>query len=113
LSGNAVVGQMMTSLRGSIETYVLAAIPRIADWPTLIDKLRREHHTIVDAIAGADSDEASAAITRHIHEFYECSGLRPVDDAGVGVPPAKRGGGRARVGAPPAGARGPGAGPSG
>jgi GntR family transcriptional repressor for pyruvate dehydrogenase complex len=76
LSGNAVVGQMMASLRGSIETYVVAAIPRIADWPTLIDKLRREHHAIVDAIARSDADEATAAISRHIHEFYECSGLR-------------------------------------
>lgn len=75
LSGNAVVSQMMASLRGSIETYVLAAIPRIADWPTLIDKLRREHHAIVEAIARADSAAATVAITRHIHEFYECSGL--------------------------------------
>ena len=75
LSGNAVVGQMMASLRGSIETYVLAAIPRIEDWPTLIDKLRREHHSVVEAIARADGPGATAAVTRHIHEFYECSGL--------------------------------------
>lgn len=75
LSGNAVVGQMMASLRGSIETYVVAAIPRIADWPTLIDKLRREHHAIVDAIARCDGDDATDRVTRHIHEFYERSGL--------------------------------------
>jgi GntR family transcriptional repressor for pyruvate dehydrogenase complex len=75
LSGNAVVAQMMTSLRGSIETYVVAAIPRIEDWPSLIDKLRGEHHAIVDAIARSDPDEATAVIARHIHEFYECSGL--------------------------------------
>lgn len=75
LSGNAVVAQMMTSLRGSIETYVLAAVPRIADWPMLIDKLRREHHMIVDAIARSAPDEATTAVTRHIHEFYEYSGL--------------------------------------
>lgn len=76
LSGNAVVAQMMASLRGSIETYVVAAIPRIEDWPSLIDKLRREHHAIVDAIARSDPDEATAVISRHIHDFYECSGLR-------------------------------------
>lgn len=75
LSGNAVVGQMMASLRGSIETYVISAIPKIADWPTLIDKLRREHHAVVDAIARSDAAAATAAVTRHIHEFYECSGL--------------------------------------
>lgn len=75
LSGNAVVAQMMASLRGSIETYVVAAIPRIQDWPTLIDKLRGEHHAVVDAIARSAPEEATAAVTRHINEFYEFSGL--------------------------------------
>ncbi|MGB3481651.1 MAG: FCD domain-containing protein [Mycobacterium sp.] len=75
LSGNAVVAQMMASLRGSIESYVLAAVPQIRDWPTLIDKLRREHHQVVDAIERSEVDEATLAVTRHIHEFYECSGL--------------------------------------
>jgi GntR family transcriptional regulator, transcriptional repressor for pyruvate dehydrogenase complex len=75
LSGNAVVGQIMASLRGSIETYVSSAIPKITDWPTLIDKLRSEHHAIVDAIQGSDAPAAAAAVTRHIHEFYEHSGL--------------------------------------
>lgn len=86
LSGNAVVAQMMTSLRGSIETYVVAAIPRIADWPNLINKLRGEHHAIVDAIARSDPDQATAVITRHIHEFYEYSGLNP-SPPGPGLQP--------------------------
>jgi GntR family transcriptional repressor for pyruvate dehydrogenase complex len=82
LSGNAVVAQMMTSLRSSIENYVVAAVPRVTDWPSLLDKLRREHHTVVDAIARCSPDEATAAVTRHIHEFYEHSGLSsPVDEA--------------------------------
>ena len=75
LSGNTVVAQMMTSLRGSIETYVLAAIPQIDDWPAVMDKLRREHHAVADAIARGAPEQAAAAVTRHIHEFYERSGL--------------------------------------
>lgn len=37
---------------------------------------------MVDAIARCSPDEATAAVTRHIHEFYEHSGLSsPVDEA--------------------------------
>jgi GntR family transcriptional repressor for pyruvate dehydrogenase complex len=87
LSGNAVVAQMMTSLRGSIENYVLAAIPQIEDWPVLLGKLRREHHSIVDAIARSAPEEAAAVVTRHIHEFYQHSGLSEQRREPVRQPP--------------------------
>jgi GntR family transcriptional regulator, transcriptional repressor for pyruvate dehydrogenase complex len=76
LSGNAVIGHMMASLRGSIESYVVAAIPKVDDWPALMAKLRREHHDIVEAIDRADPDGAAAAVSQHIHDFYGQSGLQ-------------------------------------
>ncbi|MDT9594080.1 FCD domain-containing protein [Nocardioides zeae] len=75
LSGNAVVAQMMASLRGSIESYVLRSIPNVDDWSELLTKLRAEHRAVVAAIAARDPHTAEIAVTRHIREFYERSGL--------------------------------------
>lgn len=75
LSGNVLVSAIMTSLRGSIESYVQESVPRIDDWPSLLDKLRTEHRTVVDAIERADAAAASEAVTAHIYGFYERSGL--------------------------------------
>ena len=75
LSRNAVVGQIMTSLRGAIESYVLGSVPKVGDWPQQLDKLRLEHRAVVAAISAGDPDLAAERVTQHINEFYERSGL--------------------------------------
>ncbi|GAA1914697.1 FCD domain-containing protein [Nocardioides lentus] len=74
-SGNGLVGQIMVSLRESIETYVVGAIPHVADWSALLDTLRAEHREVVAAVAAADPDAAARAVDRHIRGFYAVSGL--------------------------------------
>ncbi|KQS63561.1 FadR/GntR family transcriptional regulator [Modestobacter sp. Leaf380] len=77
LSGNVLVGAVMASLRSSIETYVQASVPHVADWDSLLDRLRREHRGVVEAIAAADPDAAADLVSRHIRGFYASSGLSP------------------------------------
>ncbi|MGY5883464.1 FadR/GntR family transcriptional regulator [Modestobacter lacusdianchii] len=79
LSGNALVGAIMASLRSSIETYVQGSVPHVADWPALLDTLRAEHRAVVAAIAAGDPALASDRVSQHIRDFYVVSGLH-LDD---------------------------------
>jgi GntR family transcriptional regulator, transcriptional repressor for pyruvate dehydrogenase complex len=69
-SGNQVVTSMMAGLRDSIEGYVLAGVPSLADWTATLVRLRAEHRGIVAAICGGDADAASARIHSHISGYY-------------------------------------------
>jgi GntR family transcriptional repressor for pyruvate dehydrogenase complex len=74
-AGNVVVGAVMTSLRESIQRYVLAAVPGLPDWPAMARKLRREHRQILAAVRDNKGPVAAAAVTRHIEGFYRATGL--------------------------------------
>jgi len=69
-SGNVVVAAMMAGLRSSIEDYVLEGAARIPDWEGAIDRLRAEHHRIVDAIEGGRVDDARVLVHDHITGYY-------------------------------------------
>jgi DNA-binding FadR family transcriptional regulator len=69
-SGNQVVTAMMVGLRNSIEGYVLAGVPVIADWPAEARQLRTEHRDIVAAISYGDAVTASAKVHSHITGYY-------------------------------------------
>ncbi|MEP7765567.1 FCD domain-containing protein [Sanguibacter sp. 25GB23B1] len=75
LSGNVLVEAVMLGLRGAIQDYVMAGTARLTDWPSTADRLRAEHRTILAAIEAGDPTTASAAVGRHIEDFYREAGL--------------------------------------
>lgn len=75
LSGNVLVEAVMLGLRGAIQEYVVRGTARLADWPSTADRLRGEHRTILAAIEAGDAARASAAVGRHIEDFYREAGL--------------------------------------
>lgn len=75
LSGNVLVEAVMLGLRGAIQEYVMEGTARLTDWPSTADRLRGEHRTILAAIEAGDAAGASAAVGRHIEDFYREAGL--------------------------------------
>ncbi|MBO9626033.1 MAG: FadR family transcriptional regulator [Microbacterium sp.] len=70
-SGNTVIAAMMAGLRTAIESYVLAGSAAIDDWDAMADRLRAEHHAIIDAIDGGDADAARTLVHAHITGYYQ------------------------------------------
>ncbi|RZU66817.1 DNA-binding FadR family transcriptional regulator [Microterricola gilva] len=69
-SGNQVVTAMMAGLRDAVESYALAGLSAIADPQRMLDRLRAEHHGIVEAIDGRDAAAAGIRIHAHIAGYY-------------------------------------------
>ncbi len=69
-SGNVVVAAMMAGLRSSIEDYVLEGAARIPDWDGTVDRLRAEHHRIVEAVEEGRPDDARSLVRDHITGYY-------------------------------------------
>jgi GntR family transcriptional repressor for pyruvate dehydrogenase complex len=69
-SGNDVVAAIMTSLRESIEEYVVAAVQDLTDWPRMQRRLRRQHRNIASAARDGDGDRAARLAAAHIAGFY-------------------------------------------
>ncbi|MCM3614584.1 FCD domain-containing protein [Microbacterium enclense] len=80
-SGNAVISAMMAGLRSSIEGYTSAGAARLEAWPRVVDRLRREHRHIVDAVSRGEADEARETVRAHITDYYTevAEALRSVD----------------------------------
>lgn len=74
-SGNTVIAAMMAGLRTSIESYVLAGATHIADWSSMVQRLRAEHHAIVAAVDAGEADAARALVHDHITGYYRAAGL--------------------------------------
>lgn len=75
-AGNVLIGAMMSSLRGSIETYTQQLTSRLPDWNTTAARLRSEHRAIHRAICRDDGDgDPAALIASHIEGFYREAGL--------------------------------------
>jgi GntR family transcriptional repressor for pyruvate dehydrogenase complex len=76
-SGNVVIAAMMAGLRTAIESYVRAGAARIAEWDAAADRLRHEHHAIIDAVDAGDAAGARALVHDHIVGYYSAAGLAP------------------------------------
>lgn len=72
-AGNDVVTAIMTALRGSINDYILAAVTRLADWPAMARRLRRQHRAILAAVEAGDGERAVRLVTAHIKGFYRAT----------------------------------------
>ena len=70
LAGNVLIAAVMSSLRTAIHSYVLAAVPNLADWDATAHGLREEHRAIVAAIRAGRPTKAANLITDHIEGFY-------------------------------------------
>lgn len=70
-SGNTVIAAMMAGLRTAIESYVLAGSASIEDWDSMADRLRAEHHAIIDAIDEGDASSARGLVHAHITGYYQ------------------------------------------
>ncbi|MCU1407222.1 MAG: FadR family transcriptional regulator [Glaciihabitans sp.] len=69
-SGNEVIASMMSGLRTSVESYVLAGVSAIPSWQQTSARLRAEHHHILAAIADHDPETAKARVHDHIAGYY-------------------------------------------
>jgi DNA-binding FadR family transcriptional regulator len=74
-SGNTVIAAMMGGLRTAIESYVQAGAVMLADWNATAARLRREHHSILDAVDAGDGARARTLIHDHITDYYAEAGL--------------------------------------
>lgn len=74
-TGNQVVTAMMAGLRESIESYVLAGLARITDWPVAAQRLRAEHRGILRAINDGDPEAARSRVHSHISDYYSLTRL--------------------------------------
>lgn len=70
-SGNDVIAAMMTGLRNSVESYVLAGAPFLPSWTSTCARLRHEHRGIIDAILDNDVELARERVSSHINTYYE------------------------------------------
>jgi GntR family transcriptional regulator, transcriptional repressor for pyruvate dehydrogenase complex len=75
LAGNPLVAAVMTALRESIQSYVLAAVPSLPDWARTARKLRREHRAILTAVKAREGERAASLVTAHITGFYRSAGI--------------------------------------
>jgi GntR family transcriptional repressor for pyruvate dehydrogenase complex len=75
-AGNDVVSVIMRSLRDSINSYVLTAIPNLPDWAAMARRLRREHKAIHAAIEAGEGELAAQRVVAHINGFHRAT-LRP------------------------------------
>lgn len=74
-TGNQVVTAMMAGLRDSIESYVLAGVPTIADWSAQMRLLRAEHRGILEAVETGDPSTARDRVHSHITDYYTLTRL--------------------------------------
>lgn len=74
-SGNVVIAAMMAGLRTAIESYVQAGAAGIAEWDAAADRLRLEHHAILDAVDAGDAGRARTLVHDHIVGYYASAGL--------------------------------------
>jgi DNA-binding FadR family transcriptional regulator len=71
LAGNVVVEAMMAALRGPIQGYVLAGVPRLDDWTAVASNLRCEHRGIVAALSRGQGNKAAELARAHIQGFVD------------------------------------------
>lgn len=74
-TGNQVVTAMMAGLRGSIESYVLAGLTTISDWPATARRLRAEHRSILESVSSGDAESARNRVHSHISDYYSLTRL--------------------------------------
>jgi len=74
-AGNSVISTIMAAMRRGVQSYVTAAVDRLADWPAMAERLRREHSQVLDAVERGDGCSAQRAITAHITDFYTDTGV--------------------------------------
>lgn len=75
LAANPLVNAIMTSLRASIESYVLDAAPLLDDWEAIAARLRTEHRALVAALGAGDGERTALLAEQHILAFARDAGL--------------------------------------
>ena len=75
LAGNPLVNAIMSSLRASIESYVLDAAPQLEDWQAIASRLRAEHRAIVTALGEGNGERTALLAEQHILAFARDAGL--------------------------------------
>lgn len=70
LAGNVLIAAMMTSLRESIQGYVMDAVALLDDWNSVAVRLRCEHRGVVDALRRGHGTKAATLVREHIEGFY-------------------------------------------
>ena len=75
LAGNPLVNAIMSSLRASIESYVLDAAPLLEDWQAIATRLRAEHRAIVSALSKGIGERTALLAETHILAFARDAGL--------------------------------------
>lgn len=75
--GNSLLADLTRAVRESLRTPILEAERRVDDWAALVDRLRTDHRSILEAIAAGDAPLAERQMEAHIRHAY---GLLPMGD---------------------------------
>lgn len=68
--GNELAGLVMEGCRSAIARTMLQATLQAGDWPSIRQKLRRQHRRLLDAIREGDAERASRLVGEHLRDFY-------------------------------------------
>ena len=70
-SGNELAQLVLEGCRGVIWRTMVQATLTAGDWPTVRERLRRQHRAILEAVLAGDGETASDLVQEHIRPFYE------------------------------------------
>lgn len=73
-SGNPLVADMTTAIRGAIRHTILDALQDVASWPDTAARLRTEHRAIFKAVDAGDAEAAADAVEAHVRGFFASLG---------------------------------------
>lgn len=69
--GNRLMADMTIAVRNAVRRTLLTAFHELADWSTVAERLRAEHHALYEAIAAGDADRAGDLVEAHIRGFHQ------------------------------------------
>lgn len=70
LSGNELLVLVLEGARNAIERVMREAVTAAGDWPSMRDRLVREHEEILEAIIAREGSRAASLVARHIEVLY-------------------------------------------
>ncbi|WP_049564095.1 FadR/GntR family transcriptional regulator [Streptomyces sp. SBT349] len=73
-ASNRLITALTTAIRGAIRPTLLNAFGRLEHADAVLDRLRREHRALYEAVANGEGGLAADLVERHIRAFHQTAG---------------------------------------